>query len=135
MEEEDNSPLSLQIFREKWLDIIANVQKKRLYVSVFLKEGEPVGFSQNTLDIGFNSENGFQLDAVKKSKDLILQVIQEIIGETINLQFIKANIQPKSDAESLDDDLRNKKHVQKKIDKRVKRILDTFDGELIIFGG
>jgi DNA polymerase-3 subunit gamma/tau len=132
-EEMPRTSLSLDLFREKWQDIIENVQKKRLYVSVFLKEGEPVSFDQHTLHIGFNNENGFQLDAVKKSKDLILQAIQEILGETITIKFIKANIELKTNPEILTNN--KKKHVQKKIDQRVKRILDVFDGELITFGG
>lgn len=131
---EDQS-LSLEQFCKKWPEIITNVQKKRLYVSVFLKEGEPIRFSQNTLEVGFNQNNGFQLDAVQKSKDLILQAIREIIGVSINLKFLKTKIDNKTESDLLEIDNNIKKSAPKKIDAKVKKIMDVFDGELLTFGG
>ena len=134
-EEVGDQSLSLEKFSEKWPEIITHVQKKRLYVSVFLKEGEPIRFSQNTLEVGFNKNNGFQLEAVQKSKDLILQAIREIFGVTINLKFLKAEIDNNTDPDIMGPDNHIKKSVPKKIDAKVKKIIDIFDGELLTFGG
>ena len=131
----DDLSLTLESFCEKWPEIITNVQKKRLYVSVFLKEGEPIRFSQNTLEVGFNKKNGFHLDAVQKSKDLILQAIREVLGATINIKFLKAEIESKTDSALIEDNNDIKKPGQNKIDPKVRRIIDIFDGEVLTFGG
>ncbi len=128
--------LTIDLFKTKWQEIIANVQKRRVFVSVFLKEGQPVQFSENTLKIEFHSENGFQLEAVKKNRDLILQAIQDIVGSTVQLEFIKSD-QAKKNGEMIEeqDMPHNRIPVQKKIDPKVKRLIDIFEGEILTNGG
>lgn len=128
--------LTIDLFKTKWQEIIANVQKRRVFVSVFLKEGQPIQFSENTLKIEFHSENGFQLEAVKKSRDLIIQAIQDIVGSTVQLEFIKSD-QAKKNREMIEESNIPHNHTpnQKKIDPKVKRLIDIFEGEILTNGG
>ena len=126
---EENPVLTVESFKNKWSDIVENVKKKRLFISVFLKEGKPIRFDQNTLEIGFPKENGFHIDSLQKNKDLLLQAIQELFGISVQIKFVKADMERSVDPNIIEEN--NKKKDPKKIDPMVKKIIDTFDGELL----
>ncbi len=134
-EPEEDKPITLELFRERWQEIVQHVQTRRLYVSVFLKEGEPIRFEKNILEIGFSEENGFQIESLRRNREIIIQAVQEILGCSIGLKFVKAKLERKRKIEVFDSKDAEKPSAPKKIDPMVKRIIDIFDGELITIGG
>jgi|Deesub1362B_J571_1020462.scaffolds.fasta_scaffold09355_2 DNA polymerase-3 subunit gamma/tau len=128
--------LSIEIIRERWEEILRHIQGRRLYVSIFLREGEPLQFENNTLEIGFAEENGFHIDALRRNQDIILQAFRELFGQTIRVRFVKAKLSNRPKVEIINDSSQvETAKGPKKIDPKIKKILDIFDGELLTIGG
>ncbi len=127
-----DDPTTISMFKDNWQQLVLFVEKRRLFISVFLKEGEPVNFQNNTLEIGFSYENGFQIEAMRRNKEVILQAIQEIMGITVAVKFSKVKLQNGKKEEVQEEESISK---SQKIDPMVKKIIELFDGELITSGG
>ncbi|HHM23855.1 MAG TPA: hypothetical protein ENJ23_02310 [Bacteroidetes bacterium] len=134
-EDSEAPPLSLEVIKQSWDTLTQSIQQRRLFVSVFLKEGEPIAFDGKTLEIGFAKENGFHIEALNRNREIITQALQELFGRSIAVKFVRADIQPKRTVEVYKDDSPGQPQKPQKIDPMVKRILDMFDGELITVGG
>ena len=132
---EEPSPLTLEQIKHSWNALAQSIQKRRLYVSVFLQEGEPVSFDGRNLQIGFSRENGFQIEALKRNREVIQQAFRELFGQSVKVSFTRADIQPPKHVEIFDGPSVPERKAPKKIDPMVRRILDMFDGELITVGG
>ena len=134
-DEQKDDPATIIMFKDNWQQLVQFVEKRRLFVSVFLKEGEPIHFQNNTLEIGFSYENGFQIEAMRRNKEIILQAIQEIMGITVVVKFSKVKLQNDKKEEFQEEESISKPKKIKKIDPMVKKIIELFDGELITSGG
>ena len=126
---------TISVFKGILQLLVQCVEKRRLFVSVFLKEGEPSHFQNNKLEIGFSYENGFQIEAMRRNKEIILQAIQEIMGITVVVKFSKVKLQNDKKEEFQEEESISKPKKIKKIDPMVKKIIELFDGELITSGG
>jgi DNA polymerase-3 subunit gamma/tau len=126
-------PASLEQFKRRWEEIVRFVQTRRLYVSVFLKEGQPLRFEENILEVGFSEENGFQIEAIKRNKEVVLQAIQEIMGVTVAVKFVRSRLDQAKPEEAGKSD-EQQKPQSPEVDPMVERIIKIFDGELITGG-
>ncbi len=126
-------PASLEQFKRRWEEIVRFVQSRRLYVSVFLKEGQPLRFEENTLEVGFSEENGFQIEAIRRNKEVVLQAIQEIMGVAVAVKFVRSRLDQAKPEEAGKSD-EQQKPQSPEVDPMVERIIKIFDGELITGG-
>ncbi len=129
------APLSLAVLQERWHEFLNGLSKKHLYLSILLKLGEPVRFENDELEIGFAYENGFHLTEVQKEREVILQSIQEFLGATVRLKFTKTSQPQQKPQQTPPAESVPAPGAQKKMDPKVKRIMDIFNGELLNFGG
>ena len=117
----------------KWLEIVEDVKRKKIALGSFLSEGWPTKLIDNELTILFGQKNGFHINSLEKNKKAIEDIIATILQARIILKF-------KKDSEGTLDKIRK---VPAPIDKKtefaqlikenstVKKIVDTFDAELV----
>ncbi len=114
----------------RWPEILQRVKKKKMVAGIFLQESAPVALNGDVLEIRFPAGNEFHLKSVQKEKDLIRQIIGQVMGHMFTLRFTKGEIPQEAGAEEKSTEA-PAGPVPNGLDPRVKKIIQLFDGELL----
>jgi DNA polymerase III subunit gamma/tau len=117
----------------KWPKVVEELKRKKIALGSFLSEGWPTELNENELVILFEQKNGFHINTLDKFKKSIEDIVESILNVRLILRFRKDN----------EGKLNKLKKVPTTVDKKtefaqlvkenstVKKIVDTFDAELI----
>ena len=130
---EDYSPgIDLKEIQGRWAEILEAVKRKKITLGFFLQEGFPAKLYGNTLEIMFDTSNGFHLKAVQKERDILRQVLAALLGQTFSLKFTRGTLENKEKGETAKEEPTKAVSAKKNgLDPRVEKILKMFDGELL----
>ncbi len=129
-ESEKKSPVTFEDVQTCWGEIIKKIKHKKITVGSFLQEGILLGLEGDTLQIGFGLSNGFHIDAVMRSKEIILDVLREVVGAELKFRCIKKDLPKRSPGPSKTE----KEQLLKEWVERepvIKKIIDDFDAEIV----
>ncbi len=122
--------LTYEEVRSQWEEIIERMKHKKITVGSFLQEGVLLGVEKDTIQIGFGLSNGFHIDAVMRSKDVVLDVLREVFHTDVKFCCIKKDLPQKSVVSSQE----NKEKLLKELEEEkpvIKKIVDDFDAEIV----
>ncbi len=131
----DQEPITIEFseIESRWEEIVEYVKKKKIALGSFLSEGWPTQLDGKTLVVMFGAQNGFHINSIVRNQKVIEKLIAEILNVKLTLRCVK-------DEEGILDKVRKvPAHVDKKTqfsqliqeNSIVKKIVDTFDAELI----
>ena len=132
--EEYSAPpiIGLREIQARWTEILEAVKRKKMTLGFFLQEGYPTKMTGNALEITFDKSNGFHLNAVKKERDVLTQVLADLLGGTFSLKFTSGNLEGGIPKEDLPGEAAGVPPVKKNgLDPKIQKILEMFDGELL----
>lgn len=113
--------VTFEAIQSQWSTIILKLEESNLSLAEFLKVSKPMQLNGNVLDLGFTSEQDFARKNVAKRAPTIEQILIGFFHKPIKINCI----QIESAAESADT-------VKKPIDEMTEKVVDMFDGEIII---
>ncbi|OQC47861.1 MAG: DNA polymerase III subunit tau [Candidatus Marinimicrobia bacterium ADurb.Bin030] len=113
--------VTFEAIQSQWSTIILKLEESNLSLAEFLKVSKPMQLNGNVLDLGFTSEQDFARKNVAKRAPTIEQILIGFFHKPIKIHCI----QIESAAESADT-------VKKPIDEMTEKVVDMFDGEIII---
>ena len=126
---------SLGKVQERWSSIIDKVKLKKIHLGSFLTEGFPTNLQEGTLEISFGKENGFHINTINQSKQLIQEVILDQTGfqvaihcrknESEEFREILAKHRPEFQAAPASNDDNELKIPI------IKKVIEMFDGEIV----
>lgn len=116
----DDPERILSRIRDRWEEIIAQVENSNMSLATFLKSGTPVRIRGNVLELEFDDEAIFHANSIKKR----IAVVEQAIGEVLEL-----SLRVKCIAKKL---AGSKSTKNKKFEEVSRKIMDMFDGEVII---
>ncbi|HOU16370.1 MAG TPA: DNA polymerase III subunit gamma/tau [Candidatus Marinimicrobia bacterium] len=116
-----DSLVTFEAIQSQWSSIILKLEESNLSLAEFLKVSKPMQLNGNVLDLGFTSEQDFARKNVAKRAPTIEQTLIGFFHKPIKIRCI----QIESAAESADT-------VKKPIDEMTEKVVDMFDGEIII---
>jgi len=116
-----DSLVTFEAIQSQWSTIILKLEESNLSLAEFLKVSKPMQLNGNVLDLGFTSEQDFARKNVAKRAPTIEQTLIGFFHKPIKIRCI----QIESAAESADT-------VKKPIDEMTEKVVDMFDGEIII---
>lgn len=132
-EEEEPVTIEFSEIENRWEEIVEYVKKKKIALGSFLSEGWPTQLEGKTLVVTFGAQNGFHISSIERNQKVIEKIIAEILHAKLTLRCVK-------DEQGVLDKVRK---VPARVDKKtqfsqlveensiVKKIVDTFDAELI----
>ncbi|HHS13643.1 MAG TPA: DNA polymerase III subunit gamma/tau [bacterium] len=127
---EKKKKLSLDEVNENWDALIQQIKHRKITIGSFLQEGRLLGVEDNVIQIGFGLQNGFHMDAIKRSEAIVLDVLRNQFGSAVRFQCIKKDfgdsrpVSPQEEKESLLEKLKSENPA-------VGRIIDDLDAEII----
>lgn len=132
-EEQESTRIDFSEIENRWEEIVEYVKKKYIALGSYLKEGWPTQLEGRTLFIMFGAQNGFHIQYINKKQQAIDKTIGEFLDTKITIRCVK------DDQGVLDKVRKSPARVDKKAqfsqlieeNSIVKKIVDTFDAELI----
>ena len=87
---DDGVELPFETIKNNWENVLEAVRKIRASTHGLLREGEPVSFSNNKLEIGFKDGYGFHKEAISRdeNKELVEKTISNYFNKNISINFI-----------------------------------------------
>ncbi|HPC35961.1 MAG TPA: DNA polymerase III subunit gamma/tau [Candidatus Marinimicrobia bacterium] len=113
--------VTLEAIQAQWATIILKLGKNNRSLAEFLNVAMPMQLNGNVLDLGFTSERDFARKNIAKRAQIIEQTLTEFFNKAIKIRCIQIESADKS-ADT----------VKKPIDEMTEKIVDMFDGEIII---
>ena len=122
--------LTLEEVEAKWEEVVERVKHKKITVGSFLQEGLLTGVENNTVEIAFGLSNGFHIDAIKRSKAIVCEVLREIFGRDVKFQCVKKDLPKK---ERMTSKRKKEEWLKAQVENKpvLKKIVDDFDTEII----
>lgn len=82
--------ISIEDIQKNWPNILQEVKVKKLPLFSYLKEGVPISFTNNVLEIDFSNTNimFYKMCNNDENKEVIAQVFEAIYGFRIEVRFI-----------------------------------------------
>jgi DNA polymerase-3 subunit gamma/tau len=127
---EKKSLISIQEVEEKWSDIIERIKHKKVTIGSFLQEGLLSKVEGNTIEICFGKSNGFHIDAIMRSEQLVLEVIKEVLGVDAKFCCVKKDIPHRKRVFTKEDKMESLRELGEK-KTVINRIIDDFDAEIV----
>jgi DNA polymerase-3 subunit gamma/tau len=122
--------VTIEDIAAKWMEVITQVKARKITLGSFLQEGFPVNINNNILEIGFGHANGFHIDAIMRSKNIVLEVFKAIFNIDIQLRCIKGDF-PQLKKKSPKENKEEKLNALGEDDNVIKKLIDDFDVEII----
>ena len=124
--------LTLEAVRERWPEIVAAVRKKRMALGVFLAEGTPRKLQGDVLELAFSKRNGFQVDSIRRQRDLIRNILTGVLGRPLRIECVKdENVEVPAEPHT---PMAKQAALEKLAEENpvVRKILDDFEAELLL---
>jgi len=127
---EKKNNITIYEVRNKWDEIVQKIKHKKITVGSFIQEGELSKVETNTIEIGFGLSNGFHIDAIMRSKELVLEALREVFGSNIQFRCVKMDIPQKKVVSSKEERLADLKTLGEK-EPIIQKIVDDFEAEIV----
>ena len=127
---EKKNNITLEQVKAEWEEIINRIKHRKITVGSFLQEGVLIGVENNVVEIAFGLTNGFHIDAIMRAKDIVMDVLHEVLGAHVQFRCVKKDIPQKKVVSSKEEKTTALKELEKK-EPVVKKIIDDFDAETI----
>lgn len=127
---EKKNNITIDEVRNKWDEIVQKIKHKKITVGSFIQEGELSKVETNTIEIGFGLSNGFHIDAIMRSKELVLEALREVFGSNIQFRCVKMDIPQKKVVSSKEERLADLKTLGEK-EPIIQKIVDDFEAEIV----
>jgi len=130
-ENEKKSPVMLEEVQDQWEEILHRIKHKKITVGSFLQEGILLSAEGNTVEIGFGLSNGFHIDAIMRSKEMVSEVLREVLGRNVEFRCVKRDLPQR---EAISSSKEGKEDYLKKLgeeDPVIKKIVTDFDAEFV----
>ena len=124
------SGIDLEKVKASWSTVIERVKHRKITVGSFLQEGVLLGIKGNTLELGFGLSNGFHIDAIMRSKDLIHEELREVLGQGLSIRCVKKDL-PKREVVTPKKEKEERLRELGESDPVIKKIMDDFDAEIV----
>jgi len=125
--------LSLDQIQMRWSEVLGEVKSNKLSLWSLIKDGEVVGWEDDTLTIEFRNGNSFHKKQAERKENLNL--IQKALGDIFTQPFkLKFELNEMKDATpDKPNDSKSKSGSSTQItnDPLIKSIFDNFEGEII----
>lgn len=127
---DDNSAsLDLDSFILQWNSIIHDIERKKVVVASYLKEGEVLGLENNILILGFHKKYSLHREILEKvsNKKYVENKLKEHTGIPLKVRYV--SIDNKESVEKKAPHLVKDEHSQEDT-QMINKLMDTFDGQL-----
>jgi DNA polymerase III subunit gamma/tau len=127
------SAISLEMVEEHWPAILDAVQSQKMALGTFLRQSWPTKAGGGRLEISFDANNGFHMDAIENNRVLLQQIMAEILGTTLRIVCVKDEDGLLDKVRKIPVPLDKKTEFEKLLQDHdlVRKIVDTFDAEFI----
>ena len=115
---------------ERWEEVVKRLKHKKITVGSFLQEGIPSKIDGNTLEIGFGLSNGFHIDAIMRSREIVLEVLREVLGFDLTFRCVKLDMPQQKTVSSTEEKAACLRKLEEKAPV-IRKIIDDFETELI----
>lgn len=119
---DDDSELEIKTISSDWERVLQTIKSKKMNIYALLIEGEPIGYTNNLLTIGYKEGFGFHKDAVSNpaNKEFVEQIVSTHFKKKIDINFIMKG----SKIEVSPDKKKDK-------DKAIKEVIDFFGEDIV----
>jgi len=130
--EQKKNDIDFATVQAHWDQVLDAVRKKKITVGSFLQEGVVTGVEGNVIQIGFGLSNGFHIDAIVRSKSLVMEALQDVFREKLDFHCVKQDMpdQKKPGSVSKKEKMDSLRQLGEK-QPAIKKIIDDFDAEII----
>ena len=112
---------TLEMIQSKWVEVVAALASLKPMLATFLEEGGPVAMKKETLEIHFNVDHDFQVEKLKKEKELLGRAFEIVFERPIHFRLVtKADYKAQTRKE---DEIWSHPVAQ--------HVLSLFDGEIV----
>jgi hypothetical protein len=129
-ETEKKRTLTLEEVRDSWEEIVHRVKRKKVTVGSFLQEGVLLGFDGKVVEVGFGLSNGFHIDAIMRSKELVLEVLREVLDEDLAIRCVKKDL-PQKEIVTSKETKEEKLRALGEKEPIIQKIVNDFDAEIV----
>ncbi len=129
-DQEEMKTLTLEHIKDKWNTVIDKIKHRKITVGSFLQEGVVSGVENSEIIIAFHVKNGFHIDAIKKAKNIVEEVLNEVFGTKLSLKFIKEDLPEKEYVPCGKREKIEKLQNLKQANPMLNKLTDDFDTEI-----
>jgi len=130
-ESEKKNELTMNEIQTRWEEVVRRIKHKKITVGSFLQEGVLLGVEQNTICIGFGLSNGFHIDSIMRSKEIVHEVLREVFGTDLGFTCVKKDLPQRKAVRSVKKGKETDLKMLKEQEPVVRKIIDDFDAEII----
>ncbi len=132
-ESEAATSISLHEIEAKWPEVIARVKSTKVALGALLTEGWPTRIDGQTIELGFDSKNGFHITSIERQISVVEEVVQEVFGRKFRVICVRIHKEKLDEVRKvpLRVDKRTEFEKLEQEDEIVKQIVDKFDAEFI----
>lgn len=105
----DNSNLNIDIIKNDWNNIKADIRSKNPRIGALIFDGNPKDFEGNKLFIEYDESFGFHIRSLNDPKNR--QVVENAISMFYNTNIIVEVVESKADTSLIDEDIENLKNI------------------------
>lgn len=130
-EDEKKSSVMLEEVQVQWEEIIRRIKHKKITVGSFLQEGILLSAEGDTIEIGFGLSNGFHIDAIMRSKEIVSEALREVLGKKVEFRCVKRDLPQR---EVISSSKGEREDYLKKLGEEnpvIKKIVTDFDAEFV----
>jgi len=129
--QEKKSGMTVDEIQEKWETVIQEVKKKKITIGSFLQEGVISGIQNSKIEVSFALSNGFHIDAIMRSKQIVLDVVKKVIGPDADFECVKKDMPEHEKKMQSKNQKWENLMLLKENEPVLKKIIDDFDAEIV----
>ncbi|MBN2417071.1 DNA polymerase III subunit gamma/tau [bacterium] len=123
--------VTLDIVKRKWIEVVHLVKHRKITIGSFLNEGVLLGVKDGSIHIGFSMQNGFHIDAIMKSRQMVEEVLAEVFGQPLTFSCVKKDLPPKEFVTTSRKEKQAQLSQMQEHDPVIRKIIDDFDAEIV----
>ncbi|MFH1335264.1 MAG: DNA polymerase III subunit gamma/tau [Candidatus Zixiibacteriota bacterium] len=125
--------LSLDDIQQRWSEVLGEVKSNKLSLWSLIKDGEVVGWEDDTLTIEFRNGNSFHKKQAERRENLnlIQKALGDIFTQPFKLKFELNEMKDVTPEKPNDPKSKNGNSTRITNDPLIKSIFDNFEGEII----
>ncbi len=127
-----SGPVSLEIVRQKWDEIVGRVKAESISLGAHLDHGTPRAVADETLRVGFPARAAFSASHIRRKKREFEDIAARVLGTRLRVECILEG----SDAESQPsqnpgEEQEAEQETKTEVAPSVQTVLQIFDGEIL----
>lgn len=117
-------PPTLDLVRQRWEKLVAEVKGRKISVGTFLSEGTPKDLTGDQLMISFKKNKEFHANQVRRNRPLVEEVAAMVFGGVVRIGC-------EVDYDTPSQDEGGESDARPEDDERVQMVLQVFGGEVV----